>query len=284
MNLLSCPRWVPDTTVYLTLMGSVAYGVSSDCSDSDVYGFCIPPKEVIFPHLTGEILGFGREKKRFENWQQHHILHEDKNYDFSIYNIVKYFSLCMECNPNMIDSLFTPLNCIIHSTQVGNLVRENRKIFLHKGAKHKFSGYANSMLHKMKNKTPIEGSKRDQDIKKNGFDTKYAYHLCRLLDECEQILSLHDIDLQRSNEFLKAIRRGEVEEERIYNWFTEREKVLENLYTSSTLQYSPDEDKIKDLLLNCLESHYGNLEKCVVNVNKYEMAINKIKSIIEEIR
>ena len=95
------PRWIPDNIHYETMMGSVAYGVSSDTSDMDLYGFAIPPKEVIFPHLAGEIEGFGRQKQRFEQYQQHHV--EDKDelggkgrmYDLSIYNIVKYFSLAM---------------------------------------------------------------------------------------------------------------------------------------------------------------------------------------------
>lgn len=78
-------------------------------------------------------------KIKFENGKQ---------YDFQIFSIVKYFQLCMENNPNMLDSLFTPVNCVIHSTQIGNLVRENRKMFLHKGCWPKLKGYAFSQLHK----------------------------------------------------------------------------------------------------------------------------------------
>lgn len=58
----------------------------------------------------------------------------------------------MENNPNIIDSLFTPISCIIHSTAVGNIVRENRKIFLHKGCWQRFKGYAYGQLHKASNK------------------------------------------------------------------------------------------------------------------------------------
>jgi hypothetical protein len=32
------PPWLPMNCHYLTMMGSVAYGVSSDTSDMDVYG------------------------------------------------------------------------------------------------------------------------------------------------------------------------------------------------------------------------------------------------------
>src|SRR4029453_6288169 len=70
---LSPPGWMADNLCYETMMGSVAYGVSSDTSDMDVYGICLPPKDMVFPHLAGEILGFGSQIKRFESWQQHHI-------------------------------------------------------------------------------------------------------------------------------------------------------------------------------------------------------------------
>lgn len=158
-GLIKPPRWLSQNVQYETIMGSVAYGVSSDTSDLDLYGFCIAPKNVTFPHLAGEIFGFGRQHERFEQYQQHHIMDEHamggkgRSHDVAIYNIVKYFQLCMENNPNMIDSLFTPINCVLHCTKVGNMVRENRRIFLHKGAFHKFLGYAHSQLNKIKTKS-----------------------------------------------------------------------------------------------------------------------------------
>src|SRR5260370_17776718 len=51
------PAFLPDNVHYETIMGSVAYGVSADTSDLDVYGFCIPPKVELFPHLRGKIVG-----------------------------------------------------------------------------------------------------------------------------------------------------------------------------------------------------------------------------------
>lgn len=70
---LNPPGWMSDNLCYETMMGSVAYGVSSDTSDTDVYGICVPPKHMVFPHLAGEIHGFGTQIKRFETWQEHHI-------------------------------------------------------------------------------------------------------------------------------------------------------------------------------------------------------------------
>jgi predicted nucleotidyltransferase len=261
-------------------MGSNAYGVATNDSDLDVYGFCIPPKTVVFPHLNGEIDGFGKQKPRFAQWQQHHIDDPDsgKEYDFSVYSIVKFFHLCMENNPNMLDALFVPRNCIIHSTKIAEIVRENRQLFLHKGSYHKLKGYAYAQLHKMKEKNPI--GKRVETVEKFGYDVKYAYHLVRLIGQCEQILVEHDLILndQTRMEHMKAIRRGEVTEDAIIKFFEEKEITLEKLYRESTLQHSPDEEKIKSLLLNCLEEHYGTLEAAYSEPNQ---AINVLKSIAE---
>lgn len=286
-NLINPPSFIPYNIHYETIMGSVAYGVSSDTSDMDVYGFCIPPKDIIFPHLAGEIMGFGSQVKRFEQYQQHHILDKSalagsgRTYDLTIYSIVKYFHLCMENNPNIIDSLFTPANCVLHITKVGNMVRENRHIFLHKGAWHKFKGYAYSQLHKMTTKNPV--GHRVEIRETYGYDVKFAYHVVRLLNEIEQILIEGDIDLQRNREQLKSIRRGEWKEEDIREYFANKEKDLEKLYIESKLPHSPDEAQIKKLLLECLEEHYGNLEDAIVKPDAAISALRDIKTILEKV-
>jgi uncharacterized protein len=126
-GLIKPPRWLPGSVQYETIMGSVAYGVSSDTSDVDVCGWAIPPKDDIFPHLRGEVPGFGTPKPRFQQYQEHHVHDGDalgghgRDYDLTIYGIVKFFNLAMHNNPNIIDSLFTPVNCVLHSTRVGDI-------------------------------------------------------------------------------------------------------------------------------------------------------------------
>jgi uncharacterized protein len=44
-GLVKPPRWLPGNVQYETIMGSVAYGVSSDASEVDVYGWAIPLEE-----------------------------------------------------------------------------------------------------------------------------------------------------------------------------------------------------------------------------------------------
>jgi hypothetical protein len=42
-GLIRPPSFLSDNVHYEVIMGSVAYGVSTDISDFDVNGFCIPP-------------------------------------------------------------------------------------------------------------------------------------------------------------------------------------------------------------------------------------------------
>lgn len=68
------PNFVPESIQYEVITGSVAYGVSTDMSDMDICGFCIPPKRLVFPHTAGHIPGFGRQQEKFEQYIQHHIV------------------------------------------------------------------------------------------------------------------------------------------------------------------------------------------------------------------
>jgi len=289
-GLITPPAWLPDNIMFEGIQGSHAYRVAVDGSDFDVVGWCIPPKETIFPHLAGAIDGFGRQKKRFVCYQKQHA-HDSqargghgRQYDLNIYNIVHYFHLCMENNPNMVTSLFLPADCILHITQVGEMVREKRHIFLHKGAWHRFKGYAYSQLAKMSTRSPGAGSKRAATVEQYGFDVKFAYHLVRLMYEIEQILTTRDLDLRRNTEELKAIRRGEVSEAKIRAFFAAKEKFLEGLYETTHLPWKPRENEIKQLLLDCLEQHYGTLSGCVITEETPLPALRDSAAIIDEHR
>jgi hypothetical protein len=161
------------------------------------------------------------------------------------------------------------------------MVRDNRKLFLHKGSYHKFRGYAYAQLHKIGTKADSSNPKRQESIEKYGYDVKFAYHVVRLALEGEQILMEHDLDIERNREVLKSIRRGEWTEEKLRKWFDEKEKHLEELYTKSDLRNTPDETAIKELLLNCLEYHYGSLDDAVKREVPVEKLLSELKDILE---
>jgi predicted nucleotidyltransferase len=199
-------------------------------------------------------------------------------YDLTIYSVVKFFRLLTDNNPNIIDALFVPRHCILHSTAIGELVRENRKLFLHKGCWARFKGYAYAQVHKMRTKKPEGG--RQKIVDEFGYDVKFAYHVVRLLNEVEQILIEHDLDLAQNKEQLKAIRRGEWTHAQVEQYFTDKEKQLESVYLNSTLPAVANEAAIKQLLLQCLEQHYGSLHECVAKLGSAENALLEIEKII----
>jgi predicted nucleotidyltransferase len=284
-KLIQPPRWLPHNTVYECIMGSVAYGVNDPgVSDFDVYGICIPRKELIFPHLGGYIEGFGDKGERFNEFSQHHVDDSDsgKQYDLTIINIVKFFELARQGNPNIIDALFVPQNCILTLTSVGSMIREGRKLFLSKACWKKFKGYAYGQVKHLDNKNPV--GKRKLTVDKYGFDVKFSYHVVRLLNEIEQILITHDLDLQQNNEQLKAIRRGEWTEQQVRDYFARKESELETIYLQSTLREQADEAKLKQLLLDCLEAHYGNLSEAIVCPDESLVALRDINQVLERLK
>jgi predicted nucleotidyltransferase len=262
------------------MMGSVAYGASGDTSDIDVYGWCIPPKKYLYPHTTGYIYGFD-DFPSFNQFTKHGLqVGGKKEYDFTIYSIVKYLKLCSECNPNMIDSLFVPRRCVLHSTPIGEMVRDRRQIFLHKGSVYKFTGYMHSQISKL-DREP-EG-KRKATVEKFGWDVKFGYHAVRLACELEMILEEQDIELDRHREMYKAIRRGEWTVEHTKDWVQQKEKHLQDLRNKSKLPERPNMVEIKQLLLDCLEQHYGSIgEEEVAVVNKADQVLAKICELVEE--
>ena len=126
-------------------------------------------------------------------------------------------------------------------------------------------------------------TKRMDAIAKLGYDVKFAYHIVRLLNEVEQILVEHDLDLQRNREQLKSIRRGDWSLKQIDNYFEKKELELEKLYTISTLRHSPDEEVIKTILMECLEMHYGSLEKIIIQQDRTVQALKDIQEITEKV-
>lgn len=280
------PGFLKSNVHYEVIMGSMAYGVSSDTSDMDIYGFAIPPKEDVFPHLRGEIPLFDPCEPQFKQFQKHKIIDntalggKGREYDITLYSIAKYFRLLTDNNPNIIDSLFVPQSCVLHATPLAQRIREKRNIFLHRGCWAKFKGYAYAQIHKMESKQPQ--GKRKALVDTHGYDVKFAYHVVRLLNEVEQLLLEGDMDLMRHSEQLKSIRRGEWSLDKVKQYFADKEKSLENLYLSCALPERPDVAQIRQLLLESLEAHFGSLDAIVTKTDKATQALTAIKQVLNE--
>lgn len=288
--LPDCPKWLPDNTQFVCLTGSVSYGVSSDTSDMDLVGWAIPRKEQVFPHLKGYVHGLGKPFESYTHYRRDHIFDQTamrgkgREYDLCIYSIVRYFHFLYNGNANLIDTLYVDQQDILHSTKIADLVRTEREIFISKAFFKQIKSYAYSQLHKMRSKNPI--GKRKKLREEFGFDRKFGENIVRLMSQLEQLMIDGHLELKEKSrrEHLKAIRNGEVSEEDIIKWASQKELELEKLYNNSNIRNTPNMDEVKQLLLHCLESHYGTIENCVVDPNKAIVALRQIDNIISKNR
>ena len=93
----------------------------------------------------------------------------------------------------------------------------------------------------------------------------------------------HNLDLLRSAEQLKAIRRGDWSLQRLESYFQQKEQHLEALYFSCDLPAKPDNDAIRQLLLDCLEQYYGSLSQAVSRQDGNTRAIHDIRLILQRL-
>lgn len=126
--------WIKDNTIFLTVHGSHSYGLATPTSDIDIRGMTIPPSEYFF--------GFN---KTFDN-----LIASDP-YDMQVFNVVKFFALTSQGNPNTLELIFTEEEDHILVTKLGRLLLDNRDKFLSRNLKERYIGYAKAQAHRIKN-------------------------------------------------------------------------------------------------------------------------------------
>ena len=147
-------------TIFITLHGSHAYGMSRPESDVDIKGVAIPPKEYFH--------GFSKRFDQFQEDFPRDYLISNKTFnekiedmvgrkvpreekiDSTIYDIRKFFKLASDCNPNIIEILYTKRDHHILTSDLWDIVLNSRDLFLSQKAKFTFSGYAFSQLKRIK--------------------------------------------------------------------------------------------------------------------------------------
>lgn len=115
--------------IFECITGSVLYGTNTPESDVDKRGICLPPMEILIdPFMSFNV------KDSFEG--------EDR----AIYDLGKFFELCSQMNPNIVEMLFIPEDKVIFQSATWKYVLDHKKLFLSKKARHTFTGYSISQL------------------------------------------------------------------------------------------------------------------------------------------
>jgi predicted nucleotidyltransferase len=126
--------WLKDRTLVLMKNGSHAYGTNGPGSDIDIKGVAVQPRSYDF----GFIDSFEQANSGFGE------------YDCCIYELRKFMKLATDCNPNIIELVWTDENDLIYVTPAWEKLYNVRHLFLSQNAKYRFSGYAMAQLKRIR--------------------------------------------------------------------------------------------------------------------------------------
>lgn len=118
--------------ILLTLAGSYANGTCTPESDLDVRGVALNSKR--------EIL-LGQDFERFQ----------DEHTDTVIYSFQRYAKLFCECNPNALELLGNRPEHYFHIAPEGQLLLDNKKLFLSRRCIDSYSGFISMQLRMLQN-------------------------------------------------------------------------------------------------------------------------------------
>lgn len=116
--------------IFKAIVGSQAQGTSTPESDIDIKG--------IYMQDIDDLISFG-----YEEFVQ---VSKDESY----YELKRFLELLCTGNPNAIEILFSPEDCILQTSPQFKILYENRYLFLTKKCYSTFAGYANTQIKKSK--------------------------------------------------------------------------------------------------------------------------------------
>ncbi|MBI1870633.1 MAG: nucleotidyltransferase domain-containing protein [Chlamydiae bacterium] len=235
---------LPQNLILLGYRGSIAHGTyvspkePHSLDDKDIMGVYVAPIEHYFGFEKFEV-----HEKFMGEWDAVH------------YEIRKFVSLLLKSNPNVISLLWLDPKFYLKRTKIGNLLIQNRDIFISKKAFHSFSGYADSQLRRMTRyqHEGYMGEKRKRLVEKFGYDCKNASHLIRLLEMCIEFLNEGKLYVERPNASkLVAIKNGEWSLEKIKEEAERLMNLSQEAYIRSPLPPEPDYEKAQALTIQII--------------------------------
>jgi uncharacterized protein len=210
-----------DRIIYRCIVGSRAFGLDDENSDTDLRGIYLPPAEI--------------------HWSLYGIPEQIENKDNQecYWELQKFLILALKANPNVLECLYTPL--IETATPVAEELLEIRDIFLSQLVYQTYNGYVISQFKKM-----------EQDLRTIGkIRLKHAMHLIRLLLSGIAILKegFVPVKVEAYREQLLAIRRGEMPWEDVNAWRLSLHREFDAALSNTSLPERPDYEKANTFLI-----------------------------------
>lgn len=213
--------------ILLGLGGSHAYGLDTPESDLDIRGIATNTREELLLQRDFEQV-------------------TDKETDTTIYSFQKMIQLLTNCNPNTIEILGLEPWGYLHISDIGQMLLDNKEIFLSRRAINTFGGYANQQLYRLKQ---ICARKMPQkELEKHIFRT---------------IASIHETFPEQ----YAAYGDGDI---KLYINESDREDMDTEIFMDITLKHYPLRDYCKQWnTLQNVVSSYGKLGKRNSNAKEH---------------
>lgn len=215
-----------DHVIYRCVVGSRAYGLEDDESDTDRRGVYLPPAE-----LHWSLYGVPEQLENPETQETY-------------WEIQKFMTLALKANPNVLECLYTPL--VEHVTELAQEMLAMRDAFLSKMVYQTYNGYVMSQFKKLQADLRIHGEVR----------WKHVMHLIRLL--LAGITILRDgfvpVDVGQHRERLLSIKRGQAAFDEIEKWRLDLHRQFDQAFESTSFPERPDYERANALLIRARRS------------------------------
>ncbi len=212
--------WEP-FVIYRCVVGSQAFGLNDEESDTDRRGIYLPPA-----NLQWSLYGVPEQIERDDTQETY-------------WELQKFLVMALKANPNILECLHTPL--VEHATALAEELRSERKRFLSRLIYQTYNGYVMSQFKKL-----------EQDLRAHGdIRWKHAMHLMRLL--LSGIAALREgelrVRLEEHRGALLAIKRGEPTWTDVNAWRLRLHAEFDAAFATTKLPERPDYEWVNDFLI-----------------------------------
>jgi predicted nucleotidyltransferase len=207
--------------IYRCIVGSRAYGLDNDESDTDRRGIYLAPAELQWSL-------FGAPEQFEDNAAQN-----------CYWELQKFLTMALKANPNILECLYSPM--VEKVTTLGEELLAMRECFLSQMIFQTFNGYAMSQFKKI-----------EQDIRNHGaVKWKHAMHLLRLLLTGAATLrhGRVPVRVEAHRERLLTVKRGEMKWTDVDQWRKELHRDFEHALAETKLPERPDYEKANAFLI-----------------------------------
>jgi predicted nucleotidyltransferase len=207
--------------IYRCVVGSRAYGLDTDESDTDYRGIYLAPAD-----LQWSLFGAPEQ-------------FEDNATQSCYWELQKFLTMALKANPNILECLYSPL--VEKTTELGAELVAHRKVFLSQMIFQTFNGYAMSQFKKI-----------EQDRRNHGeVRWKHAMHLLRLLLTGAATLRTGTVPVrvEAHRDRLLTVKRGELEWPEVDAWRKELHRDFERALAETQLPERPDYEQANSFLI-----------------------------------